>query len=53
VANSWTVTISTARMPLSGQKLKSQELPAVMNVGYSMPPAPAAPGAGSTTVSVR
>jgi len=38
--------------PVKGQKLNIQAEPAVMNVGYSMPPAPNAPGAGSTTVSV-
>ena len=51
--NSWTVTSSTRRILSKGQKLNSQADPAVMNVGYSMPPAPPAPGAGSTTVSVR
>ena len=50
--NSWTVTSSTRRILSNGQEFNSQADPAVMNVGYSMPPAPPAPGAGSTTVSV-
>ena len=41
--NSWTVTPSGARTRSSGQRLKSVEVPAVMKVGYSMPPEPPAP----------
>ena len=50
--NSWIVTISRPRILSNGHRFMTKLVPAVMKVGYSMPPAPPAPGAGSTTVSV-
>ena len=51
--NSWTTTPSGARTRSNGQRFSSGDVPAVMKVGYSMPPEPPAPAAGSTTVIVR
>ena len=38
--------------PLDAFAARSSEVPAVISVGYSMPPAPLAPHGGSTIVSV-
>ena len=50
--NSCTTTSSGASTRSSGQRLKSTDVPAVMKVGYSIPPEPPAPKAGSTIVIV-
>src|SRR5215212_4438394 len=50
--NSCTTTSSGTWIPLNGHRFSSADVPAVMNVGYSIPPDPRAPGAGSTIVSV-
>ena len=50
--NSWTITSSGMRIRSSGHRLNRDTVPAVMKVGYSMPPEPPPPGAGSTTVRV-
>ena len=50
--NSWIVTSSIPLTRSKGQRRIHPGEPPVMNVGYSMPPAPMPSSGGSTIVSV-
>jgi hypothetical protein len=50
--NSWTITSWGRRTRSKGQRLARNDVPPVMKVGYSMPPEPIPPFAGSPMVRV-